>query len=213
MKLSRSEIRTLRDRWDESTLDTVRKALCKWAFKRPNQRVPLDATQLASEIEIDGNAYVDLRGITLVVQLNYFAVSGVCFDAAAFERAGAFGSYSTFDDCLFRNVKFNTNLYSQFTNCSFRHSNLRDAALGGPFVNVDFSSCNLTNVNSDQTSFTNCNFTDSNLKSAHLTNCTFTDCSFGGNTFGRGSLYRSKFVGNTPDRDGLADTIVDRVSW
>jgi|GEM_PF-5717180 len=110
MKLSRTELRDLRDRWDDATLATIRTALCKWAFKRPNQRETLDGSQLAVQIEIDGESYVDLRGITLVVQLNYFAVSRVCFDAAAFERAGAFGSYSTFDDCRFHHAKFNINV-------------------------------------------------------------------------------------------------------
>ncbi|MCC9657968.1 pentapeptide repeat-containing protein [Rhodopirellula halodulae] len=213
MKLSRTELHDLRDRWDGATLDTIRATLCKWAFKRPNQRVDLDAISLANSIDIDGNSYADLRGISLVAQLNYYAVSRVCFDAATFEGFGQFGGYSTFDDCLFRQTKFNTNLHSQFTNCSFASSNLRDAKLGGPFIDVDFSFCNLNNAAADQSVFTNCDFTGCNLKSAHLTNCTFTDCKFGDNSFGRGSLYRSKFMGDSPDRDGLADTIVDAVSW
>ena len=213
MKLSRTELRDLRERWDDATLDTIRAALCKWAFKRPNQRVKLDAAPLAPPIAIDGDSYVDLRGISLDAQLNYFSVSHVCFDAAMFVGFGQFGGYSTFDDCLFRQTKFNTNLHSQFTRCSFANSNLRDAKLGGPFIDVDFTSCNLTNVAAEQSVFTNCDFTASNLKSAHLTNCTFTNCKFGDNSFGRGSLGRSKFVGGAPDRDSLADTIVDAVSW
>ena len=213
MKLSRTELRDLRDRWDDPTLDTIRAALCKWAFKRPNQRVELDATPLAPPIDIDGNSYVDLRGISLIAQLNYFAVSRVCFDAATFVRFGQFGGYSTFDDCLFRQTKFNTNLHSQFTRCSFADSNLRDAKLGGPFIDVDFSSCNLSNAEAEQSVFTNCDFIGCNLKSAHLTNCTFTDCKFGDNSFGGGSLGRSTFAGDAPGRDGLADTIVDAVSW
>ncbi|MBB3210551.1 hypothetical protein FHS27_006398 [Rhodopirellula rubra] len=36
---------------------------------------------------------------------------------------------------------------------------------------------------------------------------------FADNSFGRGSLYRSTFVGDAPDRECLADTIVDAVSW
>ena len=130
MKLSRTELRNLRDRWDDATLATVRATLCKWAFKRPNQRVELDATSLADSLDICGNSYVDLRGISLVAQLNCYAVSRICFDAATFEGFGQFGGYSTFDDCLFRQTKFNTNLHSQFTHCSFANSNLRDAKLG-----------------------------------------------------------------------------------
>ena len=213
MKLSRTELRDLRDRWDDAALDTIRTTLCKWAVKRPNQRVELNATSLANSLDIGGNSYVDLRGISLVAQLNYYAVSRICFDAATFEGFGQFGGYSTFDDCLFRQTKFNTSLHSQFTHCSFANSNLRDAKLGGPFIDVDFSHCNLTNVAAEHFTFTNCDFTGCNLKSAHLTNCTFTDCVFDDNSFGRGSFYRSKFVGGAPDRDRLADTIVDAVSW
>lgn len=148
----------------------------------------------------------DLRGLQIRGILRNLRMSNIDFGFCRSERGGQFLG------CNLTRVNFSgsslkTNIDGTFVSCVFDRSNLAGCLFRGQFRDCSFRRATMKGAAGESVRFRECSFNDADLRGAHLCACTFEQCTWRSTLFGDGSLYRSKFLGDSPKE--LGNTLVD----
>jgi len=190
-------------------MTSARELKDRWSGERAaeaNRRIGLGAAP-----DIFGRTeagYLDLRGLVLSHFFQNVSLEHVDLSFCGAKGAGQFMN-CRLEDVIFERGEAPAKLYGRYLDCRFAKAKMKGVWLGGVFERCDFSGANLDNAGAEQVALRDCNFSGADLRRAHLCNCTFENCVWDGAKFGKGSFYRSRFVGAAPG--DLEDTIMDRV--
>lgn len=156
------------------------------------------------------NARVDMRGLTLVIELNSVRFEHVDFSSMRFASAGSL-LFVDCRDCLFDHADLRShNVNGEFRGCSFKSARL--GSIARRFEECDFQGADLVGAVASQVIFDRCSFRGSVLRRANLYDCVFINCDWTDASFARGSIAGSRFEGTAPALDQLGNTIVDDVT-
>lgn len=196
-----TQIRHLKNRWTQEQNQEVTEALM-------NCSEMINLTFATSHI-LDGNCYVDLRGVSILQFIRGASVSNV--DLSFCSQVGIAGAKHTkLNNCRLVNVNFKESVLAvDASNCDFSNSKFKE--FHGSFAKCCFANSDFSRVLSVKLRFENCDFRGADMRRTHFFESVFVDCLWDGCRFGMSSFAESKFTRTMPSQDQLGDTIMDDV--
>ncbi len=199
MNATQSQIKELRDRWDDSQSKAV---IAMLQSNLIDEKIGFGRT-------VEG--LLDCRGIRSLTFFSGLNIVGIDLSYSVLNGIGG-TNLSTITDLKLCGVDFSENVLAvNAKNCDFSEAKIR--VLSGSFANCNFRNAGLSKALGSKLHFEKCNFANANMWHAHLFQSTFSFCNWDGCKLGKGSFANSEFHGIWPKQEEFGDTILEDVGF
>ncbi len=194
--------KNLRERWSPDEI------------RRMNDLLAQGGSRLKelARIEVDGESYIDLRGLSVDDFVKGAELRRVDLSYAQVARGGQLGQ-CTVEDCRFLSAHLDTNIGNKFARCDFAKANLKRALLYGEFADCDFSGANMAKVQGGRLRLVGCRLDQVRLDWAELQDSVFERCRFRSCSVKDASFAGARFVNCAIEGVDFSTALMDGVSF
>ena len=203
MKMTKSEIKQLRDRWFSEEYRTI---------VEPEINTFIATNKMEKQLDLRGGIFGAYDARFPLLQSVDFIKSIVSHGLFAFSKFFCRFVEAQFQDTDFSECEFNdcNMMKSKFFNCFFKKAKMVAFLDDARFEQCDFSNAvlkgKITKAHGGRRiSFVKCNLNNVQFKGIELRACKFVDCTFDGAHFFGCSVQYPKFEGNAPTKSQFTD--------